>query len=83
MPYPRVSIVTPTFNRRVFIKKCRLCILDQTYPQNKIEWLIFDDGDDKIKDLVEIKKQMEILLFVSMMTTIIHRVGLNMRCKNS
>jgi hypothetical protein len=29
------------------------CFRNQTYPKNKIEWIIVDDGTDKIKDLVE------------------------------
>jgi hypothetical protein len=29
------------------------CFRNQTYPKNKIEWIIVDDGTDKIKDLIE------------------------------
>ena len=50
---PFVSICTPTFNRRPFIPFLKKCILDQDYPLNCIEWIIVDDGLDKIKDLVE------------------------------
>ena len=28
-------------------------VKNQSYPQNRIEWLIYDDGTDKIADLVE------------------------------
>lgn len=49
----RVSVITPTYNRRQFIPNCRRCFLNQTYPQDKMEWLICDDGDDSVKDLVD------------------------------
>ena len=48
-----VSIITPTYNRRKFIPILIKCILQQTYPLEKIEWLIYDDGEDKIEDLVK------------------------------
>lgn len=48
-----VSICTPTYNRREFIPYLINCIKDQSYPQELIEWIIYDDGTDKIKDLVE------------------------------
>jgi glycosyltransferase involved in cell wall biosynthesis len=50
--YPFVSVCTPTFNRRPFIETMFQCFLNQTYPKNRIEWIIVDDGTDKIKDLV-------------------------------
>ena len=51
--YPFVSIVTPTFNRRPFINAMFECYKHQTYPKERMEWIIIDDGTDKIKDLVE------------------------------
>ena len=51
--YPMVSVCTPTFNRRPFIKTMFQCFQNQTYPKHRIEWIIVDDGSDKIKDLVE------------------------------
>jgi len=51
--YPTVSVCTPTFNRRPFIPIMFECFRNQTYPKNKIEWIIVDDGTDKIKDLVD------------------------------
>jgi len=51
--YPTVSVCTPTFNRRPFINVMFECFKNQTYPKEKIEWIIIDDGTDKIKDLVE------------------------------
>ena len=49
---PFVSICTPTFNRRPFIPYIIKCIERQDYPKDKFEWIIIDDGTDKIKDLV-------------------------------
>ena len=50
---PFVSVCTPTFNRRPFIEMMFNCFRNQTYPKNRIEWIIVDDGTDKIRDLVE------------------------------
>jgi glycosyltransferase involved in cell wall biosynthesis len=49
---PFVSICTPTFNRRPFIPIMIKCFENQTYSKDKIEWIIVDDGTDKIEDLV-------------------------------
>ena len=50
---PMVSVCTPTFNRRPFIPIMFECFRNQTYPKSRIEWIIVDDGTDKIKDLIE------------------------------
>ena len=50
--HPFVSICTPTFNRRPFIPIIIKCFENQTYPKDKMEWIIVDDGTDKIEDLV-------------------------------
>lgn len=49
---PFVSVCTPTFNRRPFIPFIIKCFENQTYPREKMEWIIVDDGTDKIEDLV-------------------------------
>jgi hypothetical protein len=51
--YPFVSVCTPTFNRRPFIENMFECFRNQTYPKDRIEWIIVDDGTDKIKDLID------------------------------
>jgi glycosyltransferase involved in cell wall biosynthesis len=53
MALPFVSVLTPTYNRRKFIPYAIECFKHQTYPQDRMEWLILDDGTDKIKDLIE------------------------------
>ena len=50
--YPLVSVCTPTYNRRPFIPIMFECFRNQDYPKNRIEWIIVDDGSDKIEDLV-------------------------------
>lgn len=49
---PFVSICTPTFNRRPFIHNLIKCVDSQTYPKEKMEWIIIDDGTDTIEDMV-------------------------------
>jgi glycosyltransferase involved in cell wall biosynthesis len=49
---PFVSVCTPTFNRRPFIKTMFECFKNQDYPMDRIEWIIVDDGTDKIVDLI-------------------------------
>ena len=50
---PLVSICTPTFNRRPFIPYMIKIFNSQTYPKDKLEWIIIDDGTDPIGDLVK------------------------------
>jgi hypothetical protein len=50
---PLVSICTPTFNRRPFIPIMFECFRNQTYPKSRIEWIIVDDGTDRIEDLIK------------------------------
>ena len=49
---PFVSVCTPTFNRRPFIETMFQCFRNQTYPKDRMEWIIVDDGTDKISDLI-------------------------------
>ena len=50
---PFVSICTPTFNRRPFIPIMLECFRNQTYPRDRMEWIIIDDGTDKIQDVLK------------------------------
>ena len=47
-----ISLCTPTHNRRIFINTMIKCVMNQTY-KGPLEWIIVDDGDDKIEDLVK------------------------------
>jgi len=53
MELPFVSVCTPTFNRRPFIPYIIKCFDNQTYPKDRMEWIIIDDGTDLIEDLVK------------------------------
>lgn len=46
-----VSVVTPTYNRRAFIPILIQLYRNQTFPKEKMEWIIIDDGRDKVEDL--------------------------------
>lgn len=48
-----VSVVTPTYNRRPFIKTLISIYKNQTFPKEKMEWIIVDDGKDSVRDLFE------------------------------
>ena len=48
---PFVSVLTPTYNRRKFIPAAIQCFKAQTYPMDRMEWIILDDGEDKVEDL--------------------------------
>ena len=50
---PFVSVCTPTYNRRPFIEGMIKCFDHQDYPKDKMEWIIIDDGTDKIEELVK------------------------------
>ena len=52
-PLPFVSVCTPTFNRRPFISSMIKCFLNQTYPHDRMEWIIIDDGTDSIEDIIK------------------------------
>lgn len=48
-----VSVVTPTYNRRMFIPTLIDLYKAQTYPKEKMEWIIIDDGRKSVEDLFE------------------------------
>ena len=61
--YPMVSVCTPTFNRRPFIQAMLECFRNQTYPKDRMEWIIVDDGTDPINDLIDAAKIPQIRYF--------------------
>jgi hypothetical protein len=44
--YPFVSIITPTYNRRHLLPLLEECILQQSYPRCRMEWVLVDDSQD-------------------------------------
>lgn len=53
MAQPFVSVLTPTYNRRKFLPIAIACFKAQDYPKNRMEWIILDDGTDKVGDIFE------------------------------
>lgn len=52
-----VSICTPTCNRREFIPELIKCVQNQDYPRHLVQWVILDDGKDKIEDIIKKTKE--------------------------
>jgi len=52
---PPISIITPTRNRRSVFELTVYQFLNFDYPRDKIQWVILDNGTDKIKDLLPLK----------------------------
>jgi len=65
---PFVSICTPTFNRRPFINAMIKNFNNQDYPKERMEWIIIDDGTDKIEDLVKHIPQVKYYYYDTKMT---------------
>ena len=53
--FPFVSVLTPTYNRRQFIPIAIELFKAQTYPMNRMEWIIIDDGEEAVGDLFDPK----------------------------
>lgn len=53
---PFVSIVTPTYNRRRFIPSLIKMVQQQTYPRDRMEWIVYDDGQEPIGDLLDLER---------------------------
>jgi glycosyltransferase involved in cell wall biosynthesis len=51
--HPPVSIITPTYNRRKFLPWLVEHIKAQTYPHERMEWVVLDDGTDCVRDVLE------------------------------
>jgi hypothetical protein len=51
---PDVSIVTLTYNRPEFMALAKYSYLIQSYPEDKLEWVIVDDGDSIEEQLMGI-----------------------------
>ena len=49
---PLVSIITPTHNRKIFFELALNNFLTQDYPKNKLEWIILDDGNEDLTNML-------------------------------
>jgi glycosyltransferase involved in cell wall biosynthesis len=50
---PTVTVCTPTYNRFVFIPTLLDIFRNQDYPKSKLQWVIVDDGNFKVRNIVE------------------------------
>ncbi len=50
--YPFVSIITPTYNRLNTFKLAMHNFLNTSYPKDKLEWIIIDDGTVPVNPLI-------------------------------
>jgi glycosyltransferase involved in cell wall biosynthesis len=78
---PFVSICTPTFNRRPFIPFMIKCFEHQTYPKDRMEWIIIDDGTDPIEDLVKDIEQVKYFYYDEKMLLGKKRNLMHRKCK--
>jgi len=65
---PKVSIITPTYNRRKLFSMALNNFENFNYPKNKIEWVIVDDSPndmDSVEDLVSYMKNVKYIRFRS------------------
>jgi glycosyltransferase involved in cell wall biosynthesis len=51
---PFLSIVTPTYNRSKCFAAALDCYLAQTYPLDRREWLILDDGSEPLDEILAV-----------------------------
>lgn len=65
---PFVSVCTPTFNRRPFIPYIIKIFEQQTYPKDRMEWIVIDDGTDPVGDLFEQVPQVKYIRCETKMT---------------
>ena len=79
--YPFVSVCTPTFNRRPFLPFVIKCFENQTYPMDRIEWIILDDGTDKVEDLFANIPQVKYFKYDTQMVLGKKRNLANSKCK--
>ena len=56
---PHVSIITPTANRRKLFSIAINNFHEIIYPQHKLEWVIVDDGEEDLEDLLRFSKQIK------------------------
>jgi glycosyltransferase involved in cell wall biosynthesis len=80
---PFISICTPTFNRRPFFPTIIKCFQNQTYPIDKMEWIIIDDGTDPIGDIVKDIPQIKYFYYPTKMYLGKKRNIMHEKCKGS
>lgn len=85
--FPFVTIVTPTYNRRRFLPSLIQMVEHQDYKASRMEWIVLDDGQDKVKDLFdEASKRIPNLRYIALddkLTIGAKRNRLNQEAKGS
>jgi len=56
---PKVAVITPTRNRKLWWPNMVLNITRQSWPVSRLEWIIVDDGDDGERLGAEVEEFME------------------------
>ncbi len=72
--FPKVTIVTPTKNRKLFTAMMIHQVEKLDYPREKLEWIIIDDSDI-LEDFEYIKECVESVLGRKLKVTCIHLEG--------
>jgi glycosyltransferase involved in cell wall biosynthesis len=71
---PYVSIITPTFNKKSFFKLAINNFLSFEYPNDKLEWIILDDSDESIKDILPNDKRIKYYYYDEEMKKNLHKL---------
>lgn len=61
MNYPKISILTPTYNRSKFLPLMMHNLTNFNYDKKLIEWCVLDDGTEKLFNEQNIKKYKDII----------------------
>ena len=59
-----VSVLTPTYNRKIFIPSMVACYKNQTYPKDQMEWIVLDDGESIEKEFLEATKDLPNIRYI-------------------
>lgn len=51
--FPFVSVLTPTYNRSRFFPSLIQVYKAQTYPKDRMEWIVLDDGQEDLAPILE------------------------------
>lgn len=63
---PEVSVIIPVHNEEAYLKDCLESLLEQTFPREKMEWIIVDSGStDATPDILEQFREKGPFVFLS------------------
>ena len=61
MDYPKISLLTPTYNRSKFLPLVVHNLQNVDYEKNKIEWCVLDDGKNPLFTKDNIQKYRDLI----------------------